>query len=147
MDLLREMVRNFAETLMSADADSLCGAEYGVVSERRVNRRTGYRTREWDTRAGTVELSIPSCARAAASRRGCWSRVERAPGRRATITGFAQDLGPGLARLAVAVRDRCKFLGPVGPNTTITSRHSGSRLPSASGSRTCGYTPSVHRCR
>jgi putative transposase len=59
VDLLREMVRSFAETLMSADADSVCGAEYGVVSEDRVNRRNGYRTREWDTRAGTVELAIP----------------------------------------------------------------------------------------
>jgi putative transposase len=35
VDLLREMVRSFAETLMSADADSVCGAEYGVVSEDR----------------------------------------------------------------------------------------------------------------
>ena len=58
-DLLREMVRSFADALMSADADAVCGADYGVVSDERVNRRNGYRTREWDTRAGTVELSIP----------------------------------------------------------------------------------------
>jgi putative transposase len=44
---------------MSADIDSVCGAEDGTVSEDRVNRRNGYRTREWDTRAGTVELAIP----------------------------------------------------------------------------------------
>jgi putative transposase len=59
VDLLREMVRSFAETLMSADIDAVCGAEYGTVSDGRVNRRNGYRTREWDTRAGTVELAIP----------------------------------------------------------------------------------------
>jgi putative transposase len=58
-DLLREMVRSFADALMSADADAVCGAEYGRVSDERVNRRNGYRGREWDTRAGTVELSIP----------------------------------------------------------------------------------------
>lgn len=59
VDLLREMVRTFAETLMSAEADALCGAEYGERSEDRVNRRNGYRERDFDTRTGTVELRIP----------------------------------------------------------------------------------------
>src|SRR5690625_2428861 len=58
-DLLREMVRTFADALMSADDDAVCGAEYGAVTDERVNRRNGYRRRECDTRAGTVELSIP----------------------------------------------------------------------------------------
>lgn len=59
VDLLREMVRSFAETLMSAEADALCGAGYGERSEERVNRRNGYRERDFDTRAGTVELRVP----------------------------------------------------------------------------------------
>ena len=58
-DLLREMVRSFAETLMSADADETCGAPYRVVSAERVNRRNGYRTRRWNTRVGTIDLRIP----------------------------------------------------------------------------------------
>ena len=58
-DLLREMVKTFAEALMSADADAVCGAAYGARDEARTNRRNGYRSREWDTRAGTVELAIP----------------------------------------------------------------------------------------
>jgi putative transposase len=58
-DVLRAMVKMFAEQLMSAEADVLCGAEYGQVSDERVNRRNGYRTRDWDTRAGTVELAVP----------------------------------------------------------------------------------------
>ncbi|MFP3969704.1 IS256 family transposase, partial [Actinomadura fulvescens] len=58
-DLLRQMVKTMAEALMSAEADSLCGAEYGRRSNERVNSRNGYRAREWDTRAGTVELAIP----------------------------------------------------------------------------------------
>jgi transposase-like protein len=58
-DLLREMVRSFAETLMGADADEVCGAPYGTVSPDRVNRRNGYRTRRWDTRVGTIDLKIP----------------------------------------------------------------------------------------
>jgi len=58
-DLLREMVRTFAENLMSAEADALCGAPYGERSEDRVNRRNGYRDRDFDTRVGTVELRVP----------------------------------------------------------------------------------------
>jgi transposase-like protein len=58
-DLLRSMVKTMAETLMSAEADSLCGAGYGERSSERTNSRNGYRSREWDTRAGTVELAIP----------------------------------------------------------------------------------------
>ncbi|MFG2791643.1 transposase, partial [Streptomyces sp. NPDC048419] len=58
-DLLRAMVKTFADALMSVEADALCNAEYGQVSDERVNHRNGYRPREWDTRAGTVELAIP----------------------------------------------------------------------------------------
>src|SRR2546421_3426053 len=58
-DLLRAMVKTFADALMSAEADAICGAPYGQRSEERVNSRNGYRPREWDTRAGTIELAIP----------------------------------------------------------------------------------------
>jgi transposase-like protein len=58
-DLLRAMVKTFADALMSAEADAVCGAGYGQRSSERVNSRNGYRSREWDTRAGTVELAIP----------------------------------------------------------------------------------------
>jgi putative transposase len=58
-DVLRAMVKTFAEALMSAEADAICGAAYGQRSEERTNRRNGYRPREWDTRAGTIELAVP----------------------------------------------------------------------------------------
>jgi putative transposase len=58
-DLLRVMVKDFAEALMSADADAVCGAEYGERSPERVNRRNGYRERDWDTRVGSIELALP----------------------------------------------------------------------------------------
>jgi putative transposase len=58
-DLLRAMVRAFAEALMGAEADAACGAPYGQASEERVNYRDGYRDRRWDTRAGSIELAIP----------------------------------------------------------------------------------------
>jgi putative transposase len=58
-DVVREMVKAFAERLMSAEADAACGAGYGERSPERVNARNGYRARQLDTRAGSIELSIP----------------------------------------------------------------------------------------
>src|SRR2546427_8566629 len=58
-DLLRVMVKDFGEALMSADADGVCGAGYGERSPERVNRRNGYRERDWDTRVGSIELAVP----------------------------------------------------------------------------------------
>ena len=45
-DLLRELLTTFINTLMSAEADAVCGAAYGTTSPERVNRRNGYRGRE-----------------------------------------------------------------------------------------------------
>ncbi len=41
LDLLRQMLTTFINTLMSAEADSVCGAEYGTRSAERVNVRDG----------------------------------------------------------------------------------------------------------
>jgi putative transposase len=58
-DMLREMIREFARRMMDADVEVRCNAGYGEVTPERVNSRNGYRRREWDTRAGTIELAIP----------------------------------------------------------------------------------------
>jgi transposase-like protein len=58
-DLLRDLLQTFINTLMSAQADMVCGAEYGTVSAERVNQRNGYRHRDLDTRTGTLDLAIP----------------------------------------------------------------------------------------
>src|SRR3954469_9301554 len=58
-DLLRELLGTFINTLLSAEADAVCGAEYGEVTPERVNRRNGYRHRDFDTRAGTLDVAIP----------------------------------------------------------------------------------------
>ena len=58
-DLLRELLGTFINPLLSAEADVVCGAEYGTVSEDRTNRRNGYRHRDFDTRAGTVDVAVP----------------------------------------------------------------------------------------
>jgi putative transposase len=58
-DLLRQMLTTFINTLMSAEADAVCGAGYGERSSERTNTRNGYRPREFDTRAGTLDVAIP----------------------------------------------------------------------------------------
>jgi transposase-like protein len=46
-------------TLMSAEADAVCGAPYGETSPERTNVRNGYRHRDFDTRAGTLDVAMP----------------------------------------------------------------------------------------
>jgi putative transposase len=58
-DLLRSMVQTFAEALMGAEADAVCGAGYRERSDERVNSRNGHRVREFDTRVGTIPARIP----------------------------------------------------------------------------------------
>jgi len=58
-DLLRSMLGAFVDQLMGAEANALCNAGYGEVTPERVNSRNGYRTRDFDTRVGTLELAIP----------------------------------------------------------------------------------------
>jgi transposase-like protein len=62
-DLVREMVREFAQRLMAAEVDVLAGAGWGEVSPERVNHRNGYRSRPFDTRVGTIDLAIPKLRR------------------------------------------------------------------------------------
>ena len=58
-DLLREMIGFTAQRLMELEVGGLTGAGHGERSAERINHRNGYRERDWETRAGTVELRIP----------------------------------------------------------------------------------------
>jgi putative transposase len=58
-DLLRGLLSTFIAALMGAEADALCGAGYRERSDERSNQRNGYRSRDFDTRAGTIEVAIP----------------------------------------------------------------------------------------
>jgi transposase-like protein len=53
------MLGSFIQTLMGAEADAICGAGYGERIPERVNSRNGYRHRDFDTRAGTIDLAVP----------------------------------------------------------------------------------------
>ena len=58
-DLVRHLLGTVINALLSAEADAVCGAEWGQASPERTNQRNGYRHRELDTRAGTIDVAIP----------------------------------------------------------------------------------------
>jgi putative transposase len=58
-DSPRGLLSTFVQALMSAEADAVCGTDYGQRSQGRANRRNGYRHRDLDTRAGTIDVAIP----------------------------------------------------------------------------------------
>jgi transposase-like protein len=63
-DVLREMIGFAAQRLMELEVGALTGAAHGEKNpERRLVQRNGYRERDWETRAGTVELRIPKLRR------------------------------------------------------------------------------------
>jgi hypothetical protein len=58
-DLLREMIGFASQRLMELEVGALTGAAYA----ERLAQRNGYRERDWQTRAGMVELRIPTLRR------------------------------------------------------------------------------------
>ena len=80
-DLLREMIRSFAQRMMDAEVGQLCGAGYGEVSPGRgelpqrvpaANGTPGPEPSSWRS---------PSCAPALTTRSGCWSGAAGPSGR------------------------------------------------------------------
>ena len=69
------MIGFAANRLMQLEADTLFGAAPGERTPERLNQRNGHRNRDWQTRAGNVELcASPSCGMAVTSQRS-WSRA------------------------------------------------------------------------
>lgn len=72
-DLMRSLLQHVINALLSADADTVCGAQWGQQDPQRHTQRNGYRYRPLDTRVGggvwvfrtvcfeRVVLSSPGC--------------------------------------------------------------------------------------
>ncbi|MGO1381300.1 MAG: transposase, partial [Corynebacterium sp.] len=58
-DMMRNLLQTVINSLLSADADAVVGAEWGRPSSTRMAQRNGYRHRELDTRVGTLDVAIP----------------------------------------------------------------------------------------
>ncbi|WP_408926843.1 IS256 family transposase [Corynebacterium marquesiae] len=58
-DLMRQMLTDFINQILSAQADTVCGADYATVSAERTNTRNGYRHRQLVTRVGSIDVAIP----------------------------------------------------------------------------------------
>jgi transposase-like protein len=59
VDFLREALNVLVHSLMEAEVAAQIGAERYERNTERTNQRNGYRQREWHTRVGTLDLSIP----------------------------------------------------------------------------------------
>ena len=98
-DLLREMIKGFAQRMMDAEVEQLCGAGYGEITPDRVNSRNGNRRREWDTRAGTVELAIPKLRQGTYYPEWLLERRRRAERALATVVATSYLLGVSTRRV------------------------------------------------
>ncbi len=116
-DLIREMVKAFAEVLMSAEASAMCGAAYGERSEERVNSRNGYRNRAFDTRAGSLALAIPKLRHD--TYRPDWLLVPRRRAERALVAVVTQCYVEGVSTRRVD--DVVKALGIEGISSSQVS--------------------------
>jgi transposase-like protein len=99
LDLLRAMVTTSAEALMGAEADAVCGAGYGERSQERTNTRNGYRRREWDTRAGTIDLAIPKLRQGSYFPGWLLERRRRAEAALVTVVATSYLLGVSTRRM------------------------------------------------
>src|SRR5260370_6041839 len=98
-DLLRDMIWGFAQRMMDAEVGQLCGAGYGEVSPDRVNSRNGYRRRDWDTRAGTIEVAVPKLRQGTYYPEWLLERRRRAERALATVVATSHLLGVSTRRV------------------------------------------------
>ncbi|MCW2650955.1 MAG: hypothetical protein JWR32_1931 [Mycobacterium sp.] len=98
-DLLRGLLSTFIHALMSAEADGLWGASYGERSVSRSNRRNGYRHRDFDTRAGTIDVGIPKLRSGSYFPDGLLQRRKRAERALTSVVATCYLLGVSTRRM------------------------------------------------
>jgi putative transposase len=103
-DLMRELLETFVNALLSAQADTVCGAEYGTRSEERANRRNGYRHRDLDTRVGTLDVAVPKLREGSFFPDWLLTRRRRAEAALTTVVATCYLLGVSTRRMDKLVR-------------------------------------------
>lgn len=103
-DLMRTLLQTMLNTLLSAEADAVCGAEYGTPSPDRVNSRNGYRTRELDTRVGTIDVAIPKLRQGTYFPEWLLERRKRAESAMITVVADAYLAGVSTRRMDKLVK-------------------------------------------
>jgi transposase-like protein len=98
-DLMRELLTTFINALLSAQADSVCGADYGTRSADRVNSRNGYRHRDLDTRAGTHDIAVPKLREGSFFPEWLLERHRRAEAALTTVVATCYLLGVSTRRM------------------------------------------------
>jgi transposase-like protein len=103
-DLMRELLTTFVNALLSAQADAVCGAEYGTRSPDRTNRRNGYRHRDLDTRVGTLDVAVPKLREGSLFPEWLLERRRRAEAALTTVVATCYLLGVSTRRMDKLVR-------------------------------------------
>ena len=143
-DLMRSLLQTVINALLSAEADAVCGAEYGQASPERGAQRNGYRHRDLDTRVGTIDVAVPRLR--TDSYFPDWLLERRKPAESALITVVADAYLAG-----VSTRRMDKLVGALGINslpgvTGLThggrARRTGRLLPQPSP----GQCRPIHLC-
>ena len=112
--------------LLSAEADAVCGAEWGQASPERTNQRNGYRHRELDTRAGTIDVAIPKLRQGSYFPDWLLERRKRAESALISVVATCYLLGVSTRRMDKLVQSlgspRCRSRRCRGWPPTSTSR-------------------------
>jgi transposase-like protein len=103
-DLMRELLSTFINALLSAQADTVCGAEYGTRNPDRVTSRNGYRHRDLDTRAGTIDVAVPKLREGTFFPDWLLERHRRAEAALTTVVATCYLLGVSTRRMDKLVR-------------------------------------------
>ncbi len=98
-DLLRDLLEGFVNTILSAQADGVCGAEYATRSEERVNQRNGYRHRQLDTRMGSIDVAIPKLRQGTFFPEWLLQRQKRSEAALTTVVATCYLLGVSTRRM------------------------------------------------
>ncbi|WP_134773426.1 IS256 family transposase [Ornithinimicrobium flavum] len=98
-DLMRHLLQTFINSLLSAQADAVCGADYGTRSTERTNRRNGYRHRDLDTRVGTLDVAIPKLREGTFFPEWLLERRKRAEAALTTVVATCYLLGVSTRRM------------------------------------------------